>query len=48
MADQGGELSFFQGSRVRIDIRIDISISIRPMITTFGKLKSIYIHYQSA
>ena len=42
MADQGGELSFFQGSHVRIDIRVDISISIRPMITTFGK--QVYLH----
>ena len=42
MADQGGELSFFQGSHVRIDIRVDISISIRPMITTFGKQVYLY------
>ena len=27
----------FQGIHVRIDIRINISISIRPMITKFGK-----------
>ena len=31
--DRGGEFSFFQGMLVRIDI----SISIRPMITKFGK-----------
>ena len=33
MADRGGEFSFFQG----IHVRIDISISVRPMITKFGK-----------
>ena len=33
MADQGGEFSF----HVVIDIRIDNSISIRPMITKFGR-----------
>ena len=37
MADEGGEFSSFQGSHVRTCIRIDISISIRPMITKFGK-----------
>ena len=37
MADQGGEFSFFQDIHVRIDIRSDISISIRPMTTKFGK-----------
>ena len=37
MADQCGEFRFFQGIHVRIGIRIDISISIRPMITKFGK-----------
>ena len=37
MADEGGEFSFFQGIHMRIDIRIDISISIRPMITKFDK-----------
>ena len=37
MPDQGGELSFFQGIHVRIDIRIYISISITPMTTKFGK-----------
>ena len=35
MADWGGEFSFFQGVHERIGIRIDISI--RPMITKFGK-----------
>ena len=35
MADRGGKFSFFQGIHVRIDIRIDIVISIRPMITKF-------------
>ena len=37
MADQGGEFSFFQDIHVRIDIRSDISISIRPITTKFGK-----------
>ena len=37
MADRGGEFNFFQGIHVRIDIKIDISISVRPMITKFGK-----------
>ena len=37
MADWGGEFSFFQDIYVRIDIRIDISISIRSMTTKFGK-----------
>ena len=33
MADWGGEFNFSQG----IYVRIDISISIRPMTTKFGK-----------
>ena len=37
MTDWGGELSFFQDIHVRTDIRIDISISIRPISSTFGK-----------
>ena len=37
MADQGGEFSFIQGIRVSVDIRIDISISITPIITKFDK-----------
>ena len=37
MADRGGEFNFFQGIHVRTDIRIDISISIRPMTIKFGK-----------
>ena len=37
MADRGGEFRFFQGIHVRIDIRIDISISIRPMTNKFDK-----------
>ena len=37
MVDPGGEFSFFQGIHVRIDIRIDICNSIRPMIAKFGK-----------
>ena len=37
MADRGSELGFFQGIHVRADIRIDISVSIRPMTIKFGK-----------
>ena len=37
MADRGAEFSFFQGIHVRIGVRIGISISIRHMITKFGK-----------
>ena len=37
MADRGCEFSFFQCIHARIDIRTDISISIRPMITKFGE-----------
>ena len=37
MVDRAAEFSFFQGIHVRIDIRINITISIRPMITRFAK-----------
>ena len=37
MADRRGEFSFFRFIHVRNDIIIDISVSIRPMITKFGK-----------
>ena len=37
MADLGGEFRFFQGILEKIDMRIDISISIRPMTTKFGE-----------
>ena len=37
MADRGGEFRFFQGIHVRIDITIDILISIKPIIAKFGK-----------
>ena len=40
MAGRSGEFSFFQGIHVRISIKIDISISIKPMITKIGK----YVH----
>ena len=33
MADRGSEFSFLIG----IHVRVDISISIKPMITNFGK-----------
>ena len=38
MAGAGGELSFFRGNHVRIDIRIFISIFISPMTTKFVKV----------
>ena len=37
MGDQGGEFSFFPDIYESIDIRIDISISIRLMTTKCGK-----------
>ena len=37
MADLGGEFNFFRGIHERTDIIIDISNSIRPMTTKFGK-----------
>ena len=37
MSDQGGECSFFEDIHVRTDIGKNISISIRPMTTKFGK-----------
>ena len=37
MPNCGGEFSFFPGIHVSIDIRIDISISIKPKTTKFGK-----------
>ena len=37
MVDRGSEFSIVQGNHVRFDIRIDIFISIRPMITKYGK-----------
>ena len=37
MRHRGSEFSFFQCIYVRIDIRIDISISIKPIITKFDK-----------
>ena len=37
MADWDDEFRFFQGICVRIGIKIYILISIRPMITKFGK-----------
>ena len=37
MADRGSEFSFFGGISIRNDIRIDISISIRPLNTKFDK-----------
>ena len=42
MADYGGEFSIFQGIHVIFDIRIDISISIRPIITKFSK--QVHLH----
>ena len=37
MMDQDDDFNFFQGLPVGIDIRIDISISIRLMTTKFDK-----------
>ena len=37
MTNRGNEFIFFLNIRVRIDIRIDISIPIGPMINKFGK-----------
>ena len=37
MAGRGVEFRFLRDNHVRIDIKIDISISIRPMTTKFGK-----------
>ena len=37
MVHLSGEFNFFQGIHERIDIRIDISISIKPMTTKFVK-----------
>ena len=71
MVDQGGEFNIFQGIHVRTNIKIDISIFIRPMttkfdkqvhlrevtqtrqikqvlVTSFDKLKPLYLHYHSA
>ena len=42
MADSGGEISFFQALHARTDRRIDISISIRPAATKFGK--QVHLH----
>ena len=37
MTDRGGEFTFFQGIHVIFNIRTDISISIKPITTKFGK-----------
>ena len=37
MADQGSNFSLFQDMHLRINVRIGISISIKPMITKYGK-----------
>ena len=42
MADWDGEFIFFQGIQIRTNIIIDISMSIRPMTTKFGK--KVYLH----
>ena len=41
MADRGGEFCFFQGFHVKLDTRIDISNSVRPMTTKFDKLVNL-------
>ena len=47
MADWGDEFSFFKGIHVRIDTRIDISISTSPMIVKIGKqyINKIWLEY---
>ena len=42
MADRGGKFNFFQDIIVRLNIRIDIFIFIRPMSTRFDK--QVYLH----
>ena len=37
MVNRGGGINFFQGIHARINLKIDISLSIRPMTTKFGK-----------
>ena len=37
MTEGSSEFSFFQGIHVRIDIRINISISLTRMTTKFGE-----------
>ena len=37
MADRGGGFRFFQGAHEITDIKIDISSSVRPITTKFGK-----------
>ena len=37
MVDQGEKFSFFRDIHIKIDTRVDISISLRPMTTKFGK-----------
>ena len=37
MADRGVEFSFFQDNHIRIDVIVDLSVSIRPMSTKFDK-----------
>ena len=42
MADRVSEFSFFQGIHARTGLTIDISISIRAIITKFGK--QVHLH----
>ena len=37
MVDRGNEFSFFQVIHVRLYIRIEISVSIGPVVIKFGK-----------
>ena len=37
MVDWGSEFSILQGIHVRFDIKIDISVSLKPVITKLGK-----------
>ena len=45
MADWGSEFRFLRDIHVRLDIRIDIFISIRPMNTKFDK--QTHLHYSN-
>ena len=37
MVDPASEISFFRSNHARINIGIDMSISMRPMTTKFGR-----------
>ena len=47
MTYRGIEFSFFWSFHVRTDIKIDISIPIKPMTTKFGKQVHLEVHLDS-